>query len=96
MVCMFMRAHDGGVSPTPRMITLGETMALITPAHAEPLRAAHEVPLLDIGGASPTWRAHVAQLGFPPPGSSALGDDALGRAAAARSRAAASTRAWST
>ena len=59
------------------MITLGETMALITPAHAEPLRVAREVRLL-IGGAESNVAMHAAQLGVPTAWVSALGDDALG------------------
>ena len=63
--------------PEPRLITLGETMALVTPAHAEPLRAAREVRLL-IGGAESNVAMHAAQLGVPTAWVSALGDDALG------------------
>ena len=59
------------------MITLGETMALITPAHAEPLRVAREVRLL-IGGAESNVAMHAAQLGIPTAWVSAVGDDALG------------------
>ena len=59
------------------MITLGETMALITPAHAEPLRAAREVRLLT-GGAESNVAMHAAQLGVPTAWVSAVGDDALG------------------
>ena len=59
------------------MITLGETMALITPAHAEPLRVAREVRLL-IGGAESNVAMHAAQLGVPTAWVSTLGDDALG------------------
>jgi 2-dehydro-3-deoxygluconokinase len=59
------------------MITLGETMALITPAHAEPLRAAREVRLL-VGGAESNVAMHAAQLGIPTAWVSAVGDDALG------------------
>ena len=65
------------MSPTPRVITLGETMALITPAHAEPLRVAREVRLL-AGGAESNVAMHAAQLGVPTAWVSALGDDALG------------------
>lgn len=63
--------------PEPRLITLGETMALVTPAHAEPLRTAHEVRLL-IGGAESNVAMHAAQLGVPTAWVSAVGDDALG------------------
>jgi 2-dehydro-3-deoxygluconokinase len=59
------------------MITLGETMALVTPAHAEPLQVAREVRLL-IGGAESNVAMHAAQLGVPTAWVSALGDDALG------------------
>jgi 2-dehydro-3-deoxygluconokinase len=61
----------------PRMITLGEAMALITPAHAERLETAREVRLL-VGGAESNVATHAAQLGIPSAWVSAVGDDALG------------------
>ena len=61
----------------PRMITLGETMALITPAHAEPLETAREVRLL-VGGAESNVATHAAHLGVPAAWVSAVGADALG------------------
>ncbi|MFC4138421.1 MULTISPECIES: sugar kinase [unclassified Microbacterium] len=61
----------------PRLIAIGETMALIAPAHAEPLATAAEVRLL-IGGAESNVAIHAAQLGVPTAWVSAVGDDALG------------------
>ncbi len=61
----------------PRVITLGETMALITPAYAEPLETAREVRLL-VGGAESNVATHAAQLGVSAAWVSAVGADALG------------------
>ncbi|MFE6996270.1 sugar kinase [Microbacterium sp. NPDC057659] len=61
----------------PRLITIGETMALVTPALAEPLATAVDVRLL-VGGAESNVAIHAAQLGVPTAWVSALGDDALG------------------
>lgn len=64
-------------TPAPRLITIGETMALVTPAHAEPLATAQQVRLL-VGGAESNVAAHAVRLGIPTAWVSALGDDALG------------------
>lgn len=65
-------------SPVPaRLITVGETMALVTPAHVEPLASARDVRLL-IGGAESNVAMHTARLGIPTAWVSAVGDDALG------------------
>lgn len=64
-------------TPAPRLITIGETMALVTPAHAEPLATAQQVRLL-AGGAESNVAAHAVRLGIPTAWVSALGDDALG------------------
>ncbi len=61
----------------PRLISIGETMALVAPAHAEPLATTREVRLL-IGGAESNVAIHAAQLGIPTAWVSAVGDDALG------------------
>lgn len=61
----------------PRLITIGETMALITPALAEPLATAVDVRLL-VGGAESNVAIHAAQLGVPTAWVSTVGDDALG------------------
>ncbi|MFE6735904.1 sugar kinase [Microbacterium sp. NPDC057650] len=61
----------------PRLITIGETMALVTPALPEPLATAVDVRLL-VGGAESNVAIHAAQLGVPTAWVSALGDDALG------------------
>lgn len=63
--------------PTPRLITIGETMALVAPTAAEPLLTAQEFRLA-IGGAESNVAVHVAALGHPTAWVSALGDDVLG------------------
>lgn len=62
----------------PAVITIGETMVLVTPVVSEPLETA---PLfhLDIGGAESNVAAHLAALGHHTAWVSQLGDDALGR-----------------
>lgn len=62
---------------TPRLIAIGETMALIAPARAEPLASTQDVRLL-IGGAESNVAIHAAQLGIPSAWVSAVGEDALG------------------
>lgn len=68
-------------SPTstvrPRLIAVGETMAMITPASAEPLATANELRL-HVGGAESNVAMHAAALGIPCAWVSAVGDDALG------------------
>src|SRR5690554_4616239 len=61
-----------------RIITLGETMALVTPASSEPLERATEFRL-DIGGAESNVATHLAALGHEASWVSRVGDDALGR-----------------
>ncbi len=68
---------DSAAPPAPRLITLGETMALIAPAHAEPLATAHDVRLL-VGGAESNVATHAAHLGIPSAWVGAVGDDAHG------------------
>lgn len=65
-------------SPTPALIAIGETMALVTPRDATPLADTEEVELT-IGGAESNVAMHVAALGGDAAWMSALGDDALGR-----------------
>lgn len=64
-------------TPAPRLIAIGETMALVAPARPEPLATTREVRLL-IGGAESNVAIHAAQLGIPTAWVSAVGDDALG------------------
>lgn len=61
----------------PRLIAIGETMALVAPARPEPLATTREVRLL-IGGAESNVAIHAAQLGIPTAWVSAVGDDPLG------------------
>lgn len=61
----------------PRLIAIGETMALVAPARPEPLATTQDVRLL-IGGAESNVAIHAAQLGIPTAWVSAVGDDALG------------------
>jgi 2-dehydro-3-deoxygluconokinase len=69
----------GGVPDVraPRLIALGETMAMITPARAEPLAVARDVRLL-VGGAESNVACHAAQLGVSAAWVGAVGDDPLG------------------
>jgi len=61
----------------PDLIAIGETMALVAPAHAEPLATTRDVRLL-VGGAESNVAIHVAHLGRSAAWVSAVGDDALG------------------
>lgn len=66
------------MTPRPEVLTVGETMALVTPAVAEPLDSATAFHL-DPGGAESNVASHLAALGTPTAWASAVGDDALGR-----------------
>ena len=48
----------------PRLITIGETMMLVTPARAESLATADDVRLHP-GGAESNGACHMAHLGVP-------------------------------
>lgn len=61
----------------PRLITIGETMVMITPAHGEPLLSADEL-LLHVGGAESNVATHAAALGIESAWVSAVGADVLG------------------
>jgi 2-dehydro-3-deoxygluconokinase len=61
-----------------RIITLGETMILVTPASNESLELAQEFRL-DVGGAESNVASHLAALGHEASWVSRVGDDALGR-----------------
>lgn len=60
-----------------RVLTLGETMILITPTTAVSLDTAVDFTL-DIGGAESNVATHLANLGHPVTWLSRVGDDALG------------------
>ena len=62
----------------PDVITIGETMVLVTPFEAEPLETASSFRL-DAGGAESNVASHLCALGIPTAWVSQLGDDALGR-----------------
>lgn len=62
----------------PRVVTLGETMALVAPIDGLPLEATREL-LLDIGGAESNLASHLVRHGLRARWLSAVGDDALGR-----------------
>ncbi len=66
------------IDPAPQLLAFGETMALVTPARAEPLADAVDVRL-DIGGAESNVAIHAAALGVTSAWIGAVGDDALGR-----------------
>lgn len=64
--------------PLPDVVALGETMALVTPALAEPLDTARDFRV-DSAGAESNVAAHLAALGRRAAWAGRLGDDALGR-----------------
>ncbi|MEX1079693.1 MAG: sugar kinase [Homoserinimonas sp.] len=61
-----------------RIITLGETMVLVTPASSRSLEEAQDFHL-DIGGAESNVATHLAALGHEASWVSRVGDDSLGR-----------------
>jgi 2-dehydro-3-deoxygluconokinase len=63
---------------TGTLLTVGETMALVTPFSGESIVDA-ETFRVDAGGAESNVAAHVAALGLPAAWFSRLGDDPLGR-----------------
>lgn len=65
----------------PTVITLGETMVLVTPVESEPLETA-PVFHLDVGGAESNVASHLAALGHHAAWVGQFGNDALGRRAA--------------
>ncbi|MBM7829861.1 2-dehydro-3-deoxygluconokinase [Agromyces cerinus] len=65
-------------NPLPEVVALGETMALVAPALAEPLETADEFRV-DSAGAEANVAAHLAALGRRAAWAGRLGDDALGR-----------------
>ncbi|WP_022890720.1 sugar kinase [Agromyces italicus] len=65
-------------APLPEIIAVGETMALVVPALAEPLAGAVDFHL-DAGGAESNVASHLAALGHAAAWAGRVGDDALGR-----------------
>jgi 2-dehydro-3-deoxygluconokinase len=59
------------------VLCVGETMAVVTPAHAEPLREAEQC-LLGFGGAESNVAAHLAEFGYRAGWASRLGEDPFG------------------
>ncbi|MFK4730715.1 sugar kinase [Agromyces mediolanus] len=64
--------------PNPEVLTVGETMALVVPARAEPLADAVDFHV-EPGGAESNVAAHLAALGRRAAWAGAVGDDPLGR-----------------
>lgn len=64
-------------SLTPRLITLGETMVMLTPGRAQSLAEAAELQV-HIGGAESNVATHAAALGIDAAWVSAVGADVLG------------------
>lgn len=62
----------------PRLLTVGETMVMITPGNGESLATAEDLHL-HIGGAESNVATHAAALGISSAWISAVGDDVLGR-----------------
>ncbi|WP_022893993.1 sugar kinase [Agromyces subbeticus] len=65
-------------APLPEIVALGETMALVAPALAEPLEIAEHFHV-DSAGAEANVAAHLAALGRRAAWAGRVGDDALGR-----------------
>lgn len=59
------------------VLCVGETMAVVTPAHAQPLTKAQEC-LLGFGGAESNVAAHLAEFGYRVAWASRLGQDPFG------------------
>jgi 2-dehydro-3-deoxygluconokinase len=74
------------MSGLPRVVTAGETMALVTPAGPGRLRHAASLSL-SIGGAESNVAVGLARLGIPVSWVSLLGDDELGELVLHRLRA---------
>lgn len=62
---------------TPRLIALGETMVMLTPARAESLASAPRLQV-HVGGAESNVASHAAALGVDAAWVSAVGSDVLG------------------
>ncbi|WP_371130921.1 sugar kinase [Arthrobacter sp. SDTb3-6] len=62
----------------PQLITIGETMMMLTPENAGPLRTARQLSLHP-GGAESNVASHAARLGVRAAWVSVLGDDVLGQ-----------------
>ena len=62
---------------TPRLIALGETMVMLTPARAESLASAPQLQV-HVGGAESNVATHAAALGVDAAWVSAVGSDVLG------------------
>jgi 2-dehydro-3-deoxygluconokinase len=60
------------------LLTIGETMVLVTPETPEPLETATRFRL-DVAGAESNVASHLARAGVPAAWASAIGADALGR-----------------
>lgn len=67
-----------GASRAVDVLSIGETMALVVPALAEPVDVAEEFRV-ETGGAESNVACHLAAAGHRTAWLSALGDDALGR-----------------
>lgn len=65
------------MSDVPAVIAIGETMAMVAPAVAEPLAVARDLRLHE-GGAESNLASHLASVGVGAAWVSMLGDDALG------------------
>ena len=77
---VFVPVHRAGGSaplPAPGVLTVGETMALVTPSVLEPVLTASGFRV-EAAGAESNVAAHVAALGHPARWFSRLGTDALG------------------
>ena len=78
-----MRGRDPETKRPIDVLCIGETMALVVPAAAEPVENATDFRL-EVGGAESNVACHLAAAGRRSEWFSALGDDALGRRTLAR------------
>ncbi|GAA2181368.1 sugar kinase [Leucobacter tardus] len=78
-----MRGRDPETTRPIDVLCIGETMALVVPAAAEPVENATDFRL-EVGGAESNVACHLAAAGHRAEWFSALGDDALGRRTLAR------------
>lgn len=75
--CWVAEGTQPSVLPQPRLIAVGESMAMIVPALAESLTVAEELRI-HAAGAESNVACHSAALGVASAWVSALGDDVLG------------------
>ena len=79
-------AESAGMAAAQNVLTIGETMVLVTPDRPEPLQDATAFRL-EIGGAESNVACHLVGAGIAAAWAGAVGDDPLGRRLTATLRA---------